>query len=270
MRPLVGQLDYLNTRPFEPLAGVRVLRAMPSEIGRLAGNREIHAGLLSAADLLRLEPEYTPLGDPAPRFGIACRRRAGSVFLISRVPPAELGASTIEITRQTSTSVLLLELWLRVRIGIPSPRLVGGVSRRHDAALLIGDDALREREHPDPRFPCRTDLATAWREWTGLPFVFAVWSARRSLTPALRERLTRTLAEALDAGVGRIPEIARKHAGRLGDPRAIEVYLSDFTYGFTGAERRGFRTFRDLVEEHLPEALAPSNGAVRAAGGARR
>ncbi len=254
MRPLIGQLDYLNTRPFEPLPGTRIIRAMPSGIGRLARNREIHAGLLSVGDLLRVERDYAPLGGGRPAFGIACRRRAGSVFLLSRVPVPELSGRTIGVTRQTSTAVLLLRVWLRVHIGVVAPKYVRGISRSQDAALLIGDDALREREHPDPEFPFRTDLAAAWREWMGLPFVFAVWSARRSLTPALHDRLTRTLSDALDSGLAGIPEIAREHAGPLGDASAIRAYLSDFTYRFEDEERRGLEAFRDLVREHLPEA----------------
>ncbi len=259
MRPLVGQLDYLNTRPFEPLRGVRIFRASPTEIGRLARNREIHAGLLSVGDLLRVEDDYSPLGG-VPRFGIACRRRAGSVFLVSRVPPDRLGGRTIEITSQTSTAVLLLEVWLSRRLGVEGVRTRPRVNRRHAAALLIGDDALRERSHPDPAYPFRTDLASAWREWTGLPFVFAVWSARRDLTPALRRRLTRELGRALDAGVARIPETARRQAGPLGDSETINVYLSDFTYRFSDAERQGLATFRHLLGRAAPAAGESSAG----------
>ena len=64
------------------------------------------------------------------------------------------------------------------------------------------------------------DLAAAWREWTGLPFVFAVWSARRSLTSRARARLTEMIAGALDRGMARIPEIAAAAAGPLGDAPA--------------------------------------------------
>ncbi len=52
----------------------------------------------------------------------------------------------------------------------------------HDAALLIGDVALVEgqirREVAGRGKPYVFDLATEWRAWTGLPFVFAVWAAR--------------------------------------------------------------------------------------------
>lgn len=249
MRLLLGQLAYLNTRPFEPLAGARVFRGSPAEIGRLARAGEIDGGLLSAADLFAVEERYSPLGDPRGSFGIACRERAGSVFLLSRREPSRLGGEVVEITHETSTSVLLLRLYLEERLGIEPPRYRRGVTRRREAALLIGDAALREREHPDASFPFRLDLAAAWREWTRLPFVFAVWSARNSLTAGARSGLHDLVSEALDRGVERIPRIAAAAAGPLGDRDTLAAYLTDFTYRFGSPERRGLALFRRLVLE---------------------
>lgn len=265
MRLLLGQLAYLNTQPFEPFPGLRVFRASPSEIGRLAATSELDAGLLSVGDLIRNEARYSPLGDARGAFGIACRKKAGSVFLLSRRPAEQLGGRTVEITRETSTSVLLLRLWLEQRLGIERPEYRSGVTREHEAVLLIGDEALRERERPDPRFPYRFDLAARWRDWTGLPFVFAIWSARRSLTAAKRSGLQDTIAASLERGIERIPEIADEAAGPLGDGSTIARYLRDFTYRFDEPERRGFATFRQLVRKGNLVSSAPAmqeNGAA--------
>jgi chorismate dehydratase len=48
-----------------------------------------------------------------------------------------------------------------------------------DGAVLIGDTALRARTDAPSRGLIVTDLGEAWRDWTGLPMVFAVWAARR-------------------------------------------------------------------------------------------
>lgn len=264
MRLLLGQLAFLNTRPFEPFPDLRVFRASPSEIGRLAATSELDAGLLSAGDLIRNEARYSPLGDAHGSFGIACRNQAGSVFLLSRRPAEQLGGRVIEVTRETSTSVLLLRLWLEQRLGIERPEYRSGVTREHEAALLIGDEALRERERPDPRFPYRFDLAARWRDWTGLPFVFAIWSARRSLTSAKRSGLRETIAASLERGIERIPEIADEAAGPLGDASTIARYLRDFTYRFAEPERRAFETFRQMARKGDLMASSPTmqeNGA---------
>ena len=265
MRLLLGQLAYLNTQPFEPFPGLRVFRASPSEIGRLAAASELDAGLLSAGDLIRNEGRYSPLGDSRGTFGIACPKRAGSVFLLSQRPPEQLGGRVVEITRETSTSVLLLRLWLEHRLGIERPEYRSGVTREHEAVLLIGDEALRERERPDPRFPYRFDLAARWRDWTGLPFVFAIWSARRSLTAAKRSGLQKTIAASLERGIERIPEIADEAAGPLGNGSTVTRYLLDFTYRFGERERQGFEAFRRLVGERnlIPssQTMLETNGA---------
>jgi chorismate dehydratase len=53
-----------------------------------------------------------------------------------------------------------------------------------DAAVLIGDAALRARTEAARVGLAVTDLGQAWREWTGLPMVFAVWAARRDFAAA--------------------------------------------------------------------------------------
>jgi chorismate dehydratase len=51
--------------------------------------------------------------------------------------------------------------------------------RDAEAAVLIGDEALRAHHEAPRRGLTVVDLGQAWREWTGLPMVFAVWAARR-------------------------------------------------------------------------------------------
>ncbi len=250
MRLLIGQLAYLNTMPFEPLEGVRIFRDTPSGIGQLATAGELDGGILSVADLLRNEDRYSPLTVRGRAFGIACREQAGSVFLLSRRPPEELGGRTIGISTETSTSVLLLRLWLERRLGVEDLRYERGLAREREAVLVIGDEALRERERPDADFPWRVDLAAAWREWTRLPFVFAVWCARKSLLLPARERLAATVDAAITSGIARIPEIAANVAGPLGDAATLSDYLSDFTYRFGTKEHEGLERFRRLVREH--------------------
>ena len=93
------------------------------------------------------------------------------------------------------------------------------LTRRPQEALVIGDDALVARA--ELRGSHIHDLGEAWRAWTGLPFVFAVWAVRRAalaaypaevaaLTGALvaaRDWGERNRAAVIDAAVPRHPAI---------------------------------------------------------------
>ncbi len=112
-----------------------------------------------------------------------------------------------------------------------------------DAVLLIGDRAMLPIDEP---FAAVWDLGEEWVNWTGLPFVFAVWAGREGDVPAGLDRL---LAEARDRGVGAIDAIARREAAALGLEPAVAVeYLRrnlHFTLG--PAERSGLKLFSQLA-----------------------
>ena len=70
---------------------------------------EVDAGLLSLMDVTDLEDQFEPLD-----FGIAVRKEARSVFLLSAREPRHLGGRRVAVTEETSTSVCLMRLILLV------------------------------------------------------------------------------------------------------------------------------------------------------------
>jgi chorismate dehydratase len=79
-----------------------------------------------------------------------------------------------------------------------------------DAVLLIGDRAMHACL---PGFAHAFDLGQEWHDWTGLPFVYAVWAVRdgADLGPAAG-----ALAEAKRRGCANVGPIAYHEAPRLG------------------------------------------------------
>ena len=69
-----------------------------------------------------------------------------------------------------------------------------------------------------PQFPVELDLGHAWYEWTGLPFVFAVWAGRESARcPAnTLDDICQILGAARDRGLQNIRRIAEKNHARYG------------------------------------------------------
>src|SRR5262249_17926925 len=79
-----------------------------------------------------------------------------------------------------------------------------------DAVLLIGDRAMRACL---PGFAHAFDLGQEWYDWTGLPFVYAVWAVRPGADLGSVEA---ALHEARRPGCARVGQIAHREAPKLG------------------------------------------------------
>jgi chorismate dehydratase len=107
-----------------------------------------------------------------------------SVNLVSTRPPAELDGRPVALGSTSRTGVLLAQMLLSQRYGVDPryfrcPPELTEMLLEADAGVLIGDAALRALYEAPRRGLSVTDLGQAWREWSGLPMVFAVWAARR-------------------------------------------------------------------------------------------
>ena len=247
MRLLIGQISYLNSQPYYPLLGEhRLIPTPPSDLGKMASKGEIDAGILATADFLLNENRY----EPAAELGIANREEVRSILFLSKKPMSDLDGARIGITEDTSTSVRLLRILLEVRDGNKPTEYVRGLRDDADAFLLIGNDALRQNLVPSPQFPHRYDLATEWWNWTGLPFVFALWAVRRSLPDNVKTNFRDLLERSFLVGMSQIDEIAAEFAGELGRREVLASYLRNFHYRLGPEEMKGMEEFRRLSEEH--------------------
>ena len=113
-----------------------------------------------------------------PNIAIASRGPVLSVTLFSRVPWAEI--RRVALDDGSRTSAALTQILLRKRYGVqpeivPLPLDQRAEDVDADAVLLIGDRAMRACL---PGFAHAYDLGQEWHDWTGLPFVYAVWAVR--------------------------------------------------------------------------------------------
>ena len=203
-----GAVSYLNTKPliygFEQgkmKDEVELLIDNPADIAKLLLNDEIDVGLVPVAIIPFLK-EYHIIAD----YGIGCDGDVASVCLFSDVPLDDI--TTILLDYQSRTSVALLKVLLKEHWKI-SPELVGGSKDFENqiegtvAGLVIGDRALLQRG----RHKYIYDLGKAWKELTGLPFVFAAWVSNK----ALPQSFCAAFNEATGSGLEHIPEIVAKN-----------------------------------------------------------
>jgi chorismate dehydratase len=251
----IGAVSYLNTKPLvhglpELAPDHELILDLPS---RLAD--ELAAGRLDVALIPSVEyfqnPDYTIVSDAC----IACRGPVRSVKLLSRVPLPEV--STLALDEGSRTSAVLARVLLKQQFGVepqllPFPIDAPPQSIHADALLMIGDRAMRR---PEGDFVVECDLGDAWRRWTGLPFVFAMWVARNGTEDGgqgtLFAELETALARARDSGVKNVASIAAAEHSRTGlSYDDCLKYLKDQLHFFLGPqERAGLELFREYADK---------------------
>ncbi|MEM1445931.1 MAG: menaquinone biosynthesis protein [Planctomycetota bacterium] len=178
---VVGCVPYLNAKPL--IHGLededtRVLLDVPSRLVDRLREGQCDVALCSVIDACRHpELEIVPVG------GIGCAGPTWTVRLFSRVPITRV--QRVHLDADSHTSVMLLRVLLAELFGIEPATVdfdfTGGRFPEADdaeAVLLIGDKVVT---HPpsSEAFPYTLDLGEKWHGWTGGPFVFAAWLARR-------------------------------------------------------------------------------------------
>jgi chorismate dehydratase len=247
---VAARIPYANAAPFYTLwadAPFAVRNLAPRELGREAEAGSVDLGLMAAGDFLRLRERFELL---AP-MGVAARGPVQSVLLFSRRPASALAGALVSVTPETSTSIRLLKLLLNVKRGLAGVRFVRGLEpAQADGLRLIGDTAMRTRNRPPEGFVHTLDLGADWLEWTGLPFVYAVWAVRAALEPALKAELRAFLEASLAAGLASLPEVARRETGPGWTSAEMEGYLRRFQYRLGPQELEGMARFESLLQQH--------------------
>jgi cyclic dehypoxanthinyl futalosine synthase len=216
----VAAVHYLNARPlWEPLRNddrVELVLAAPSEVARMLAEDEADVALLPVA-------AAASLGD-ATLVDAGCISSLGpvrSVVVYSDGPIDEIEELALDLSSRTSVvlaRVLLQHKNLKFRGMKPDEALAFARGPKR-GAVVIGDPAL---EH-EGKFAYVLDLAQAWRERTGLPFVFAAWYMRKPLEPSQVE----LLQNARKIGLESRDSIAKNESERRYLTESIRYDLDD-------------------------------------------
>jgi chorismate dehydratase len=270
----VGRIPYVNCYPVYgaidrgvvPLNGT-VVNGVPSALNKRMAEGTLDISVVSAVEYARDARRYLLL----PDLAISCDGPVQSVMLFARRPAEELDGERVIVSRSSMTSVALLEL-LFENVWHARPEFVAGDAEmsdiasfgrdQHEARLVIGDAALvlRGESRPHvvtdsardggmPSYPFAYDLGQTWKEWTGLPFVFAVWVAQRTAPVAEALGIHATLITSRNWGLAHLPTLAAQASQATGvsEPVCLE-YLSGLDYGLSYEHLAGLTEFfRRLV-----------------------
>lgn len=261
--PRLGRIPWINCFPIYGAmdrglvpAGAELVTGTAAELNDLLGAGELQMSVVSAVEYARDAASYHLL----PDLAISCDGPVRSVALFSRRPVHELDGATVLRTASSRTSVLLLELLCRHRwrvkpkfatVRAESTDLAALAGFPHEAVLVIGDACLVLADQG--AYPYMTDLGLAWKEWTGLPFVFAVWAARRDADPGAVRRVHQRLLESRAWGLDHLDELARAAADATGIAlRTTREYLGDLDYALSYRHLAGLTDFfRRLAQDGM-------------------
>ncbi len=245
----ISAVKYANTYPFiyglsesgfEKKAVIETDH--PADCAEKLINDKADIGLIPVA-VLPLLKEYHLLSD----YCIGAVRNVRTVMLLSNTPFDDITSIYLDYRSRTSVNlvkVLAKNFWKKEFRWIDTSEEFNftGISVG-EAVVLIGDQCFEfENNYTD-----RIDLAGAWIEFTGLPFVFAAWTANKVIS----EEFVREFNEALAVGIRNIDAVVEKF-GNTGTIRGSELkeYLTiNIDYEFNEQKKKGLALFLDYASK---------------------
>jgi chorismate dehydratase len=270
-RPRVGHIQFLNCLPLywglvqsSALLDVDLRKDTPDRLNDALVAGELDVGPISLVEYLRHADDLVLL----PDIAVGSDGPVLSCNLVSKVPLPELAGARVALGSTSRTTVLLAQLWLaEVHRVLPAyftcPPELGAMLQEASAAVLIGDAALRAT-HAAPAHGLDVhDLGAAWRDWTGLPMVFAVWAARREFAagnPGLVKDVHRAFLDSRDLAVDRIDEVSERAARwETFDAATLAAYFRRLDFSLGPRQLDGLREFARRASAHgaVPAAVRP-------------
>jgi len=240
----VGAVSYLNTKPLlygiqrsAVIEDMELVTDYPARIASMLLSNEIDIGLVPVS-IIPLMEEY----HINTRYCIGADGPVASVCLFSETPIEQVERLLLDYQSRTSVELarlLLKEYWKL------SPELVPAREdfREHihgtTAGIVIGDRALEQRKIS----PYIYDLGEAWKNLTGLPFVFAAWISNKKLD----EGFVQKFDEANGVGVNDIDAVLRGEYYDLYDLR--QYYSKNISYRLDDYKEKGLKKFLSFLRE---------------------
>jgi chorismate dehydratase len=255
----IAASTYLNSAPLVHSFAAGTQRRLvflgdtaPARCAEMLAAGQCDVALIPVIEYQRL-PRLRVIRDVA----VASKGRVRSVVLAARRPLEEVRRVTLD--RSSRTSQALVRILFAQRYGHTpafserepdTATSCENMFEASDAALIIGDPAMRLEAHAGELGLRIYDLAEEWRAMTGLSFVFAIWAAREEACTSGREALPDFVA-AKREGLAHAEEIAARYARELDLPPAelLSYLRENVNYDLDEENLAGMRRYFSLARE---------------------
>jgi chorismate dehydratase len=241
----IGAVSYLNTRPL--LLGlaqegfknrIDLVKSYPAKIAQDLLSGQIDIGLVPVAIIPQLTHPHI-----ISNYVIGTNGAVASVALFSQVPIDEIKSIYLDYQSRTSVQllkILLAQFWKKeVEFLAATEGYIDQISGT-TAGLIIGDRALDNLN----KFPYMYDLGLAWKQHTGLPFVFAAWVANQPI-PA-------EFMAAFDAanvyGLAHLEEVISLIPANEQVYDLHKYYTENISYVYDEEKKLGLNAFLNLIK----------------------
>lgn len=285
----ISIVQYLNTAPLVwgftngPLRGKYELSfTVPSLCAEALRSGAADIAIIPAIEYQRIDNLMI-----LPDMAIASRNRVRSLLIISKTPFEQARSIALDSSSRSTqalTRILCDRKWKIAPEFFEMPPDAGAMLQRADAALIIGDPALRlsigiedsarrglhgeqvskgsSAGIPDIETLHVYDIVEEWHSMTKLPAVLAVWAGRPEVLDA---EAIEDFRASRHAGLQHLKEIGEQAAKELRLPaEALLRYLSeniDFTLG-----EENLRGLTEYFRYAAAMGLIPRINAIRIAG----
>jgi chorismate dehydratase len=255
----IGQINFANVWPLfhkfphEEFKGeLDFISQVPTSLNKAMGQGEIDMGPISSFAYGENFDQYMLF----PHMSVSAFGEVQSILLFHRQPVSSLGQGTIALPTTSATSVNLLKILLtkfngiRPRYSYEAPDL-NHMMEHADAALLIGDDAIRA-QWAESSYKI-TDLGEMWRRATGQWMSFAVWAVRKQIIqeqPELVARIYQAFLYSKHQSLHNISPMVKDAQRLIGGTEAYwERYFTQLQYDFGPSQQAGLQMYYDYAWE---------------------
>ena len=235
MKYKLALVEYLNTLPFaegfrlhQVEQAIDIVKATPAECARLYEAGQVDISLCPIGALKDM-PAYRLFG----KYCIGADGAVGTVVLLSKVPLEKI--QMVRYDDHSMTSNILLQILAQRFWKRDWEFYFQKTDALPEACLMIGDKVFENQSH----YAYRYDLGEAWKEFTGLPMVFAVWIARPEVPGELLEEIN----QACETGLAWI-------AGSNGQLKDWQrnYLLHSISYPLDDAKKEAMRLYHEWAE----------------------
>lgn len=218
--------------------------AAPAKCAEMLRKAEVEIALTPVIEYQRIEDAFI-----VPHVCVGSREQVKSVILVTKGKDLrEAKTVALDVSSKTSvalTGILFKEFFECEPKFISHEPDIQKMLDKHDAALVIGDPALRVDRRKYRVF----DLAETWREFTGKGFVFAFWLVRKTAAELARKI---DFVAARDEALGKIEEIIDFYLPQVAlNENDFRRYLTEnISYTLNEELLEGLRLYYKLAHRH--------------------